>query len=422
MANNISSLTGPNLYDIETMHRSSHAAKPKQTAHTELPKDNVSIGAHKDDAAPVDKKKWTVLVYSAADNNLETALVSDVAEMESVGGTENMNLIAQLDRGKNPSSLSGGWAGCKRFELLKGNHHGNSIGGSALEDLGQVNMSDPKTLTDFITWGMKKYPAENYMLLVSDHGGGWLGVAEDDSHHGWMTMPNFKKALVDAQKATGEKIDVLGFDACLMASTEVTDELKDVADYMVASENTIGGDGWNYSSIFSSKAVKSLQDTLGSRFTIGPREVAAKIVDDSRDHQATNTLSAIDLTKADALTKATDELAKKILDSSFTKSDLKTLARSSKNYYGFTDQYDFTQKLMQDPKADKGLKEAAQKVLDAISDAVIAEHHTNSMKGSHGLTIETAGNQLGGNVSSPKYQELQFAQNTNWDEAMNKKA
>ncbi len=416
---NIGSVGNSNFQEISKAKP--HSTKPKQETQSE-PKDNVSIGG-KQDAAPAEKKKWTVLLYSAADNNLQDALVSDVAELEAVGSDKNTHVVAQLDRGKHPSSLSGSWAGCRRFELVNANHDPKkptTITSPVLEDLGQVNMSDSKVLTDFVTWGMKNYPADNYILVMSDHGGGWHGVAEDESHNGWMSMPTMRKALEDAEKETGKKIDVLGFDACLMASAEVADELKNVVNYMVASENTIGGDGWPYTKIFTSKVMENLQKTLDSKLSIAPRDVAMKIIKDSDGYASTDTLSAFDMSKVAALTKSTDEFAKAILDSSLTKAELKQIAQKSHDFYGFTDQYDFAQNIMNNPKADDKLKATAQKVMDTIKDVIIAEQHTDDQEGSHGVTVGTFNDDLGGAPSKPSYQELQFAQNTQWDEAMNK--
>ncbi len=419
---NIGSIGGPQFQDINKAKP--HAHKPTNNAQAE-PKDNVSIGANSD-AAPADKKKWTVLLYSAADTNLERYQLSDVAELEGVGSNNNMNLVAQLDRGKNPSSLSGGWPGCKRFYLDNANHKPGdkqNITSPALADLGQVNMSDPKVLADFIEWGVKNYPAENYMLVMSDHGGAWVGAMQDYSHKGFMSIPQLKEGLAAAEKATGEKIDVLGFDACVMANTEVADELKDSVDYMVASEKTIGGDGWTYNGIFSSKTIQNLQKALDTKFTISPEEVAKKIIKDSTGWASTETLSAIDMSKMKDVTSASDAFAKELLAGGMTQADLKELARKSKDFDGFTDQYDFVEKIINSPKADDKLKTAGKAVMDAIKNAVIAEEHASSENGAHGLTVQTYGDGLGfGGVNSSKYQELQFAKNTQWDEAIQKKA
>ena len=56
-------------------------------------------------------RKWTILQYSAADNNLYPWMQADVAEMERVGSDENTNLLVQIDHGR------GNNVGCQRLKL-----------------------------------------------------------------------------------------------------------------------------------------------------------------------------------------------------------------------------------------------------------------------------------------------------------------
>ncbi len=412
MANNINSVGMPHVYDANSF-KSAPPMRSEQQAS--VPSDSVSLGqGGSSETEAAAKKKWTILQYSAADNNLERALVSDIAELETVGSNKNMNVLVQLDRGKNPSSMCGGWAGARRFYLNQDSDK-SKISSPVLADMGQINMSDPKVLADFITWGIKNYPAENYMLIMSDHGAGWPGALEDVSHHGWMTTPDLKNALAMAQKATGEKIDVLGFDACLMASTEVAHEFAGVADYLVASQNVEGGDGWPYAKIFTSKVMDELQKALDTRFTISPEMVAKKIVNDSAGFPSIDTLSAIDLSKTKDLAASTDAFAKILMNTKDSMADIRNIANSTKDFYGFKDQYDFAERIVKSPDIkDQKLKAAAKDMMQAVQNAVIAEQHAPKHKGTHGLTLEISPN--GGNKKD--YKDLQFAKDTQWDEAM----
>lgn len=394
---------------------------PQMQEKANNPADNVSLG-NKQDTSAVDKKKWTVLLYSAADNNLERALASDVAELEAVGSNKNMNVLVQLDRGENPSSFSGGWDGCKRF-YLNGDNDTSKIDSPSLKDMGQVNMADPKVLADFVSWGIKNYPAENYMLVVSNHGAGWQGIAEDESHNGWMNMQMFREGLEMAQKETGEKIDVLGFDACLMANTEVAYELKDVANYMVASQNTEGAEGWPYLKIFTSKLMEEIQRSLDTKFTISPEQVAMKVVNDSAGFASINTLSAIDLSQMKGVAESTDDFARAIMSTDTSMVDLRKIARSTKQWHGFSDQIDFAERILKDPNIkDENLKVAAEAMINSVSDAVIAEYHSSRQEGANGLTLQISpnGGSLGGKIGDTdiKYGDLAFAKDTLWDEAM----
>ncbi len=388
----------------------------------DLPSDSVALNSSKDDSgqSPVEKKKWTVMLYSAADNNLESDMVQDVIDLESVGSDKNTNVVVQLDRGESPSSISGGWAGCRRFFLNKGGDSSN-ITSPSLQEMGQVNMSDPKVLADFITWGVQNYPAEHYILVVSDHGGGWGGVISDDSSGGWMKTKQFGEALEAAEKATGQKLDIMGFDACVMASTEVGYELKDTAKFMVASQNNEGADGWPYPQIFTSRLMKSFQRALREKLDIEPDEVAKKIVKEAESFQGSlPTLSAMDMAKMKDLAKATDGFADKLIATDTPKATLQGIIKATKSFSGFKDQYDFAERLVSSADVkDEELKKAAREMMNAVQNTVIAEEHSTSMKGAHGLHIE-----LPSYASAPsqEYKELKLSKDTRWDEALGKLA
>lgn len=377
----------------------------KETKQSEV-KDQVSIGTKEEQqAAP---KKWTIMHYSAADNNLTSYLVTDVNEMEKVGSTPNMNIVVQLDKGGSD---------CKKY-YLEPDGDMKVINSPMLEDMGSVNMSDPKVLGDFISSTMKKYPAEHYALIISDHGGGWPGAVEDDSHGGWMTTPDIQKGVELGEKEGGKKLDVIGFDACLMANTEVGFELKDNAKFLVASEETEGANGWPYTPLLTPKTLQSVERSMHGKLNITPEEFAKKIVAEAHGDQGTlPTMSAMDLSKMDGVAKASDNLAKAILKTDTPNSTLKTIAQKTQNFSGMKDQFHFAEQIVKSETiTDAKLKEAATGVMDAINTAVIAEQHSARYPNAHGLTAEIPSY---GGVGSG-YENLKFRGATNWAEAMNK--
>lgn len=112
------------------------------------------------------------------------------------------------------------------------------------KDLGRQSMVDPATLADFIRYSRSKYPADRYMLVMWDHGGGSVtGYGYDQNFpNDGMTIDEIQTAL----KGGGCTFDMIGFDACLMATLETAIVLEPYADYMVASEETEPGSGWYY--------------------------------------------------------------------------------------------------------------------------------------------------------------------------------
>ncbi|MCD4783019.1 MAG: hypothetical protein K8T10_04215 [Candidatus Eremiobacteraeota bacterium] len=385
--------------------------------------DGEKPGVSGENPTPVPMKKWTILVYSAADNDLEPFQVEDVMEMEKTGGGNSLNLLVQLDRGKKPSNLSDGWSGARRYKIERDGDP-EKINSPVLEDLGQVNMSDPSTLSDFIQWGIKKYPAKHYMLIISDHGKGWEGAIQDKSHSGWMELPRIEDALMDAQEKTGQKLDILGFDACLMGESEVAYQLRDSADYMVASEESEGAEGWPYKKFLTVNLLKSIQSTLLMKLNMKPAQLARNIVKEARsDPKNLPTLSAVDMKKIDGVANATKELSDAIIATDTPNSVLKEIAKSSTAFAKdgaymseYKDQHDFCRRILKSDKiSDKKLKKAAGEVMNSIEYAVMEETHSEKYQHARGLSIHLPSY---GFRPWPHYRELDFPKDTGWDNAL----
>jgi len=390
-------------------------ALPPQKEETNFSaSDSVSIGTeYKSEINGSDPKKWTVLHYGAADNNISSSIINNALELESIGSDKNINIVAQLDVGEKPPKGYEMDAGCKRY-YFKSPTESFAI---PLESE-QINMADPKVLADFVEWGIKNYPAENYMLIMSSHGKGWEGMIVDRSHKGFMSTPEIREALESAKNSTGKKIDVIGFDACSMASVEVAAELSDVADYMVASQNTTHKSGWSYSKIFSDSGEYQINGS-NSSFNFSPEEAAKKLVEASISTDGIQTLSALELSKINLLTESTANFTKELKSGIDNKSLIKKLAKESKTFhslgkYRFIDQYDFASKISQSSDIkNKKLKEAAVGMMESIKSLVISEYHNENFEGANGISIEMSSNGLG----TERYNNLLFAKETLWNEA-----
>ncbi len=198
---------------------------------------------------------WTVLVYMAADNDLESYAIADLNEMEFIGSTDNLNVVVQVDRSPRYDSTNGDWSGARRYFMTQDTDLDN-VASQQVGDLGVINMGDPATLKDFITWGIKTYPAQHYGLVIWDHGGSWLGVGIDDSaDDDALQLPELDSALKDSLADSQlDRLDLVGFDACLMGSIEVYRTLAPYARYAVASPELIPGQGWDYAGAFGAIA------------------------------------------------------------------------------------------------------------------------------------------------------------------------
>lgn len=148
------------------------------------------------------KKGWTVMVYLAGDNNLDGAGVVDLNEMKRVGSTDRFNVLAQFDR-------AGSKGQTVRYCLQKG----TPLAKDVKQKLGETNMGDPKVLEDFVTWGVKNYPAEHYLLVLWNHGAGWddANLYEGDVFSGATPPVSRKRQPIITRGAVAKGAKTLSF-------------------------------------------------------------------------------------------------------------------------------------------------------------------------------------------------------------------
>ncbi|MEA2070370.1 MAG: clostripain-related cysteine peptidase [Asgard group archaeon] len=194
---------------------------------------------------------WTFMVYLDADNNLESAGIDDINEVERGFGTSGaVNVIVLIDRIDGFDTSNGDWTGGRYYEIVE--DFNPSINSIYLSNLGEVAMDDPDTLENFITYCMTNYPADHYCLDIWDHGGGVFGACWDDTSGGnnFLSLHEIQLALNGALSGS-EKIDVLTMDCCVMNVYEAAYEFRDFCDYFVASEDSVPFDGYDYELIIS---------------------------------------------------------------------------------------------------------------------------------------------------------------------------
>ncbi|HEX3051842.1 MAG TPA: clostripain-related cysteine peptidase, partial [Aggregatilineaceae bacterium] len=198
--------------------------------------------------------KWTVLVFVGADNNLEAAALADINEMEYVGSSPDVNVVIEVDRSAEYTDTDGDWTEGRRYYIQQDDDL-EAITSPVLENMGEINSGDPNIVADFVVWGIQTYPAERYMLVLWDHGGGWIGSLSDDDSGDSLDLPEVAQILQRAQTEAGiDKFDVLGFDMCLMGQFEVAATIEPYAKYALASEETVPGPGYFY--VFVDELIK----------------------------------------------------------------------------------------------------------------------------------------------------------------------
>ncbi len=323
------------------------------------------------------EKEWTFMVYMNADNDLESAGIKDINEMEKVGSGPAVNIIVQCDRSPEYDESNGNWIGSRRFFIQKDSDFAK-INSREIANLGDsVDMGDPAVLTDFIKWGVKNYPAKKYALVIWNHGSGWKfqnarfspvkGISYDESSGNHLDNFKLTSALAEGVKINGgRKFDILIMDACLMAMAEIAYQIKDCAKVYIASEEVAPADGMPYDSIMAA---------LAANPGVGEKEFSAAIIENYvRSYRGGSqgwsncTFSAFDLSNIETLASKIDALSKYLIDNfeqlsyPILLSRLKVLKYSDADY---ADLYNFCE-LIQNYSKDPAAADLCGEIMDMV--------------------------------------------------------
>jgi len=384
---------------------------------------------------------WLVILYQDADDKvLEYDIFLDLNEAERAGSSDQIHIVSQIDRYQAGFSGDGNWSSTKRFYVNLDPDLG-TMGSQEIADLGEVNMADGDTLVDFVTWAVETFPADKHALILSDHGLGWPGGWSDPAPGGrgdddialastgdHLFLMELDEALQEIRDRTGlDQFELIGMDACLMGHLEVYTMLAPHANYAVASQETEPALGWAYTSFLG-----ALRDNPGmDGATLGRLIVESYIQEDQRvvDDQAraaflsrgsprggtlglpsaaelaqhlegSITLSAIDLAEIPVLNGSFNELAyalQGINQSQVAKA--RSYAQSFTSIFGqqvppsYLDLGHFAH-LLGTETGDQAVAAAADDVLAALRQAVIAERHGRKKPGATGISIYYPNSQI----------------------------
>jgi hypothetical protein len=168
------------------------------------------------------------------------------------------------------------------------------------------------THTGIVAGGIQRHPGSRYALIISDHGASWPGVGGDESAgRDPLQLAEMRLGIAQGLERAGvDKLDLLGFDACLMATYEVASNLAPVADRMVASEELEPGHGWDYG------ALDVVADDPGAGADELGREIVDRFGDQAEDEgtESDITLSLLDLTRMPALDEAVGSFSRALGD------------------------------------------------------------------------------------------------------------
>lgn len=344
--------------------------------------------------------EWTIIVYADADDEvLEGSIWFDVNEMEVIGSTPQVNIVVQLDRAAGGFDGDGNWTDTRRFYVTRDDDLG-SITSPVVEYIGEANMSDPQTLIDFATWAMQNYPAKKYALIMSDHGAGWAPGWTDLDSGGHMSLPEITYAVSEIQsRMGGQKIELLGFDACLMGMLEVYGSLYPYTNYMVASQEVEPSPGWAYAGWLE----RLVQNPTVDGRALSQYIVSSYIVEDVAlsifrspaeiaDMEADTTLTAVESARIPDVIRAMNQFT-----TTLTNVNQEWVAQGrqyTRSYYTifdvnkpspYIDLVNFAEIMA--TTNDPAIVQSYQQLSAAVDAAVIAEKYGARMAGSNGISI-----------------------------------
>lgn len=367
-----------------------------------------------DDKKSSIEKEWTVMVFMNSKNDLEEYGIQDINEMERVGSTSKVNVVVEMGRIKGEYDNSNGdWGGVRRYFIkndLLTDPLGKKITSPVVEDLGSVNMGDYREVIKFVKWAKNNYPAKKYLLILWNHGSGWIkdepviekGISYDEETGNNIDTPQLGKII----KEVG-KIDILASDACLMQMAEIAYEVKDGVDYLVGSEETEPGEGYSYYKILFPLSVDPSMDA----------ETLAKIIvlaywQSNLRSKSLATHSVLKLSNIQPLISKMDAFARAAIASG--EKEIIRSARDSAQRYVIDDNKDLKHfvDLVGKKSSNASLKKAAFDLSSFLgSGEFIIENKTNISSNSNGIAVYVPQNYYDND-----YNEIRLSKDTMWDE------
>lgn len=285
-----------------------------------------------------DKKPWTILIYIAGDNDLESFVDNNLSQMKACGSNEHYNIIVCLGRKEGKKRT-------KKVSYILIEKNKSTILFETTSS-SSTDTGDRNTLYNFCEYAISYFPAEEYGLIFWDHGAGALephqtrqtrsldfssclierhyttpdylpvfkinfyetgphkALCFDDTTSNFLTEKKIVYALklITVHLLNNKKFGFIGFDMCLMGMAEIASFLHPYAHYMIASQEIELGAGWNYKKVFSIFEEKSAPQA---------HEIGSHIVEAyKKTYSYTNdlTLSCVDLLQYKEAEKALTQL------------------------------------------------------------------------------------------------------------------
>ena len=294
---------------------------------------------------------YTIMIYmcgsnleSDSDGGLATDNITEILSVNNM--PDNVNIIIETGGAKKWKSKYG----ISANYLQRWHVENKQL--IMDEQLPKASMGLSSTFQSFIEWGLTEYPANQTGVVLWNHGGAMDGCCYDENYNDDpLTNSELHLALQNSFNNVGrnEKLSWIGYDCCLMAVADIADLNSDYFEYMVASQESEPGEGWDYDNWI---------DDIYNNTKIGAPELLTEITDTfvakcaasynsyGGQYRGFNdaTMSVLDLSKMPDFRVCWENMAEnlsQIITSSSKWSTFKTLVNKCQQF-GYDSDYGYT--------------------------------------------------------------------------------
>ena len=195
--------------------------------------------------------KWTIMIYMCgADLESDSGQASgDIKEILNVSNQpDDVNIIIETGGASSwklgSSYIGGSDSSIPSNKLTRWHVEGKKLYKDA--EVSNASMGKSATYQSFLEWGISKYPADKMGVVLWNHGGGLDGVCFDENYSDDALTNSEMKTAHQNAIGTSNKLEFIGFDACLMQAMEIAEFNSSYYNYQVASQESENGSGWYY--------------------------------------------------------------------------------------------------------------------------------------------------------------------------------
>ena len=301
----------------------------------------------------------SILMYMCG-TDLQSDCVNDLYEMCAAEIPDNVTVVVQAGGASEWDDSRLRANRINRFTIADYDF-------SDVEVCAWQNMGAQETLEDYLDWAVSTYPADRYMLVFWNHGGGSnSGVCFDETaDYDGLTIHEINDALYNFTEANPDfHLDVIGFDACLMATYETAAHMQYYADFMVASEELEPGLGWNYAWLDALGENPAL-DAQGIGVAIADAYMEACLDENPDDYLS---MSVLYLPAMEYLVSTMETYAA-YLSQALDAGQLSTFSRARQRMYAFGDFDDATSDMVDMMALIDGTRTIAPQTADVLQTA-----------------------------------------------------